>query len=172
MRRTRAGGPAAIPDAMTTTRIRRFRDDDAAATAQVFFESVRRGTQGFYDEAQRRAWAPSPPALAGWRARLASQTVFVAERNGSVVGFMTLTADGCIDLAYVAPDVIGQGVAKALYDAILEEAARLGLTRLHAEASHLARAFFERQGWRVVKAQTVSRGGVPIPNFVMEKALA
>ena len=60
---------------------------------------------------------------------------------------MTLKADGCIDLAYVAPDAIGQGVAKALYDAILAEAVAVGIPRLHAEASHLARAFFERQGW-------------------------
>jgi len=156
---------------MTTTEIRPFRDDDAEATAQVYFDSVRQGTRVYYDDAQRRAWAPARPDLSGWRERLASQTAFVAERNSRVVGFMTLKADGCIDLAYVAPDAIGQGVAKALYDAILSEAVRRGIPRLHADASHLARAFFERQGWLVVTAQTVTRGGVAIPNFVMEKTL-
>ncbi len=86
---------------------------------------------------------------------------------------MTLAAEGYIDLAFVAPDAIGHGIGKALYDAILSEASNLGVPRLHAEASHLARPFFERQGWSVVKSQTVTRGDdVAIPNFVMEKILS
>ena len=85
---------------------------------------------------------------------------------------MTLRADGLIDLAFVAPDVAGQGVAKPLYDAIEAEAKGRGLARLHAEASLLARPFFERQGWSVVGRQSVERDGVALTNFVMEKALA
>jgi len=151
--------------------IRPFRDDDAGAAAQIFFDSVRLGTQDYYDEAQRLAWAPRVPETAIWLGRLKPQTVFVAERQGRVVGFMTLAAEGYIDLAFVAPEAIGQGIGKALYDAILSEALRIGVPRLHTEASHLARPFFERQGWSVVKPQTVVRGSVSIPNFVMEKYL-
>ena len=153
--------------------IRRFRDDDAGATAQIFFDSIRLGTQDYYDEAQRHAWAPRVPETSKWLSRLKSQTVFVAERHGCVVGFMTLTAEGCIGLAYVVPDAIGQGIGKALYDAILSEAEIIGLPKLTAEASHLARAFFKRQGWSVVESQTVTRGDdVAIPIFVMEKILS
>ncbi len=47
----------------------------------------------------------------------------------------------------------------------------MGVRRLYSEASHLARAFFERQGWSVVREQTVSPRGVPMTNFVMEKIL-
>jgi len=132
---------------------------------------VRRGTRAFYDEAQRRAWAPEVPATASWLERIRAQTALVAERNGVLVGFMTMTAGGYIDLAYVAPRHIGKGVAKALYDAILAEALQEGRTKLRAEASHLARAFFERQGWSVVRRQTVARGGVRMTNFLMEKTL-
>ena len=155
----------------TGTRIRRFRPEDAAATARIFFDAVRVGAQGHYDDAQRRAWAPDVPDTAAWRARLEAQTVRVAERDGVVVGFMTLRADGCIDLAFVAPAAMGQGVAGALYEAILAEASRLGLSRLHAEASHLARPFFARRGWTVVRPQTVTRDGVMLTNFLMETAL-
>ena len=152
--------------------IRPFRDDDARATAQIFFDSIRLGTQDYYDEAQRHAWAPRVPETSKWLSRLKSQTVFVAERNGRVVGFMTLAAEGYIDLAFVAPGAIGRGIGKQLYDAILSEASNLGVPRLHTEASHLARPFFERQGWSVVKSQTVTRGDdVAIPNFAMEKIL-
>jgi len=152
---------------MTDVRIRRFRDADAAATARVFYDTVHHATQDFYDDAQRKAWAPRVPDLEPWLARIRPQTAFVAERNGKVIGFMTLRGDGYIDLAYVAPDVVGKGVAKALYDAILADAGNAGLARLTSEASHLARRFFERQGWRVVEEQSVLRNGVALTNFRM-----
>lgn len=157
---------------MGETRIRRYQDRDADVTARIFFDAVHVGLAAHYDAAQRRAWVPRVPETTAWRQRLGPQVTFVAERDGRVVGFMTMTEEGYLDLAYVAPDVVGQGVAKALYDVLLAEASRNGIARLYAEASHMGRRFFERQGWSVVKAQTVHRAGVAIPNFVMEKVLA
>ncbi len=152
--------------------IRPYRDEDAEATAAVFFEAVHVGAARHYDEAERYAWAPRVPDLPAWRDRLASQAVFVAERHDRIVGFMTLRPDGCIDLAFVAPDAMGTGVARRLHEAILGEAARQQMTKLHTHASHLARPFFERQGWAVVREQTVQRDGVVLTNFLMEIALA
>ena len=120
---------------MEAVRIRRSRDDDAPALAGIFFESVRVGAAARYDDAQRRAWAPALPEPASWRARLSPQTVFVADDEDGPVGFMTLRPDGCIDLAYVRPAVMGTGVAGALYDAVLAEAVRLGFSALSVEAS-------------------------------------
>ncbi|WNK01706.1 GNAT family N-acetyltransferase [Thalassospiraceae bacterium LMO-JJ14] len=152
-------------------RIRRIQDDDIAATAQLFYCAVRQGAAGYYDDAQRQAWAPEVPELVRWHDRLMAQTGFVAELDGAIIGFMTMTAVGHIDLAYVAPAYIGKGVAKALYDEIVCEATSNGLSRLTSDASHLARAFFERQGWVVIRPQTVVRDGVSIRNFVMHKEL-
>ncbi|MEM8586498.1 MAG: GNAT family N-acetyltransferase [Pseudomonadota bacterium] len=151
--------------------VRWFEDADAEATARIYFDAVRIGAQGHYNEVQRRAWASSVPDTPPWRARLKSQASFVAERDGAVIGFMTLKPDGCIDLAFVAPEVMGTGVARQLYERLLAETASMGLRRLHTEASHLARPFFERQGWSVVKQQTVERDGVALTNSVMEKHL-
>lgn len=153
------------------TLIRPYRRDDAAATARVFFDSVRCGTAGYYSNEQREAWAPAIPDLSVWQKRLEPQTVFVAERANAVIGFMSLTLDGCIDLAFISPDAIGTGVAYALYEQIRLTATRNGLTRLHAEASRPGRAFFERQGWHVLEKQTVSRKEVALENFRMEKIL-
>lgn len=136
---------------MENISVRRFKDKDAAATARIFFDSVHLGTRAHYDEAQRRAWAPEVPDTSSWLDRLKSQTTFVAERNERVIGFMTLRPDGYIDLAYVAPDAVGTGVAKLLYDSVEAEASKMDVRRLHSEASQGARAFFERQGWSVVK---------------------
>jgi len=156
---------------MQRTTTRRFREEDAPATAALFHASVHGLAKARYDQAQREAWAPQVPETTAWLQRLRGQSAFVAERDGGIVGFMTLRPDGYLDLAFVAPEVARQGIASRLYCAIEGEAAALGHTRLHAEASHLARPFFERQGWRVVREQTVQRNGVALTNFVMEKPL-
>ncbi|MEE8296943.1 MAG: GNAT family N-acetyltransferase, partial [Hyphomicrobium sp.] len=90
---------------------------------------------------------------------------------GAIIGFMTLQADGYIDFAYVAPDHIGQGIAKQLYDRTTAEAREIGVQRLYSEASYPARRFFERRGWSVVKEQTITRRDVSMTNFLMEKYL-
>lgn len=154
-----------------TFSIRRFRPEDTAATARLFYDAVHQGTRAFYNETQRAAWAPGVPETDRWLERLTGQSVFVADLEGEVAGFMTLRDDGYIDLAFVAPDLIGQGIARELYRAIEAEAAGMGLQWLFSHASHVARPFFERQGWSIVREQTVSPRGVAMTNFVMEKAL-
>ena len=95
-----------------TTTIRPFRDDDAAAAARVFFDAVHHAPGNRYDAAQLRAWTAAPPDTRTWRQRLASQTCFVAERQGAVIGFMTIDRDGYIDLAFVAPHALVQRVTR------------------------------------------------------------
>ena len=158
-----------VNNGMEKLHIRRFMDKDAEATARIFFDAIHLGTEEYYTEIQRYAWAPEPPEVQTWRNRLNSQSSFVALSNDKPIGFMTLMADGCIDLAYVAPPFMGQGVASKLYDAVLSEAATSGMQRLYTEASHPARAFFERQGWAIVTPQTISRNDVDLENFLMEK---
>ena len=132
---------------------------------------MRYGTQQHYDQKQREAWAPTIPDTAAWTERLRSVTTFVAEDDSGIAGFMTLGSDGYIDLAFVRPDVIGQGVAYQLYRTLERAASRSGLARLYTEASDVARPFFERQGWRVAETQTVNRSGVSLTNHRMEKLL-
>lgn len=151
--------------------VRLFEAADADAAAQIFYDAVRIGAAEFYDEAQRAAWAVDVPDSDVWRDRLLAQPTFVAISDAQLVGYMTIAADGYIDLAFVRPDRIGTGVAKALYDAVEAKAIELGASRLYSEASYLAKRFFERQGWVVVKPQIIERHGVTLTNFVIEKLL-
>ena len=139
--------PAKDRRTMSDLTIRRFKADDAEETAELFFVSVRQGAKDHYDVRELRAWAPQIPDRETWLTRLEAQWVFVAEHGNQIIGMMSLRGDGCIDLAYVAPQKIGTGVAHELYGAVLAEARERGLSRLHAQASRLARRFFERQGW-------------------------
>ena len=152
--------------------IRRYRPEDRTACAQVFHDAVHQGAAGFYDAAQRAAWAPSPLPRADVPDKLLDQRCFVAERDGQVIGLMSLCADGYLDMAFVRPEVMGTGVADALYLAVLEEARGLRLTRLTTHASHLARRFFARRGWQVDAAETHPHNGQVFERFAMSVAVA
>jgi putative acetyltransferase len=71
-------------------------------------------------------------------------------------------------MLFVHPDVGGQGVARLLVGAVLEEARRGALTRVVTHASRTARAAFERLGFVVDRenAENWTRG-VRVPNYDM-----
>lgn len=146
--------------------LRRFRTGDRDGCAAVFRAAVLTGAAGFYDTAQRRVWAEGARGD-GFSTRLADQVTIVAEAGGVLRGFMSLRADGCLDLAYVHPGEMGRGLAARLLDEIIRAARTMGLSRLTTEASHPARRFFLKHGWREDAAQSVERAGVTLENFRM-----
>lgn len=156
---------------MTWT-VRPYAAQDCAGCWQVFFDAVQGGTQDHYDQAQRDAWcAHVPEPTPANCARLSDVTTFVAHVGSSVVGFMSMEADGHLDMAFVAPAYMRRGVAAALHDNVLQSARKMHLCQMTTEASHLARRFFARQGWREIEAETVMRDGVPLERFRMDLKL-
>lgn len=151
--------------------VRSFERGDAIPLGIVFHRAVREGASRRYDRAQLEAWAPEAPSGPGWEARLAETDTVVAIEGGDHLGFMNVDDNGYLDLAFVLPERMGQGVSDLLY-AVLESRARArGIEKLTAQASLLAEPFFVRHGWRVVRQQEVEIGGVVLKNAWMEKAL-
>jgi putative acetyltransferase len=134
--------------------IRPYQPGDADALAQIFFDAVRIGAAPKYPAAELAAWAPIRPSAEVWAARLAPLTTFVAEAH-QPIGFMSLGANGYLDLAFVAP--------------VLVYAQSQALPLLTTEASRMARPFFLRMGWQDLARQTVERGGQRIENFKMQR---
>jgi len=151
--------------------VRRYRPEDRAACALVFYRAVREGAAEFYDAAQRAAWAPSPVPDPEKPDKLAGQWCHVAERAGAVVGFMSMAQDGYLDMAFVLPEEMGRGTARALHDAVLADARAAGLTRLTVRASHLARRFFGRHGWREDARVDFAADGQVYDVFRMSRSL-
>lgn len=89
----------------------------------------------------------------------------------AVIGFMSLLDHGHLDMAFVDPDWMGRGVAGALHTGILEHARKQGLTCLTTDASHLARPFLMRHGWRVTSPETIRRKGIELERFRMDLQL-
>ena len=122
-----------------TVCVRSYETSDAPGLAKLFSESVTNGTGEHYSDEERKAWASAISSADKWSSRLASMTTLVAEDSKGLAGFMTLEADGHIDLAYVRSDLIGKGVAAKLYKNIEAIARERKVDRLYSEASHLAR---------------------------------
>lgn len=140
--------------------IRRGVEGDFTAIAHVFFESVRNGAGAHYTEEQRAAWAPDVSDANTWRANLEGQVFWVAERNGRLHGFMSLTPDGYLDFAYVLPEAMGKGVAGRLYETVIRFAKEHGLVCLTCDASRFAESFFKKRGWQVASREIVERRGI------------
>jgi putative acetyltransferase len=139
--------------------------------AELFCETVRAIGVAQYSPAQVEAWAPVPIDYERWQERLDGTPPFVAEVDGAIAGFLALTVQGHIEWAYTHKDQQRRGVASALYAHAEQIARDRGLTRLSVDASRIARAFFEKQGFEMIRRQEVIRGGETIENFAMEKAL-
>ena len=153
-------------------RLRRYcPEDDLGAVVRIFTDSVHTLAAPFYDEPQRAAWAPENADLDGWRARLESVNVLVAEDEGVLCGFLGYEPNGHVDLIYTASQAARRGVAAKLYAQVETELSAAGVRRVFAEVSLAARAFFERQGFVVVVEERVERRGVTFTRFAMEKWL-
>jgi putative acetyltransferase len=152
-------------------RIRGYDAGDAPEIVRLFYETVRSVNRAHYSDRQVMAWAPGVPDPGEWHARMAGRKTLVAEKGGEVVGFAELEDDGHLDMLYLREDAVGRGVGGGLYGAVERVARADGIRRIFTEASITARPFFERQGFRVVREQTVVRRGVAMTNFAMEKTL-
>jgi putative acetyltransferase len=154
--------------------IRRYQPGDAAPMARLYFESARQLGPRRYSREQVEAWAPEPsdPAAVHARASDGRLTLVATDARGDVIGYGDLEADGHIDHLYCRPDAASRGVAGAILDGLVAQAASRGAPpRLHVEASELARGLFERKGFVVVTRRDFEVRGVPIHNYAMELIL-
>ncbi|MGQ0556383.1 MAG: GNAT family N-acetyltransferase [Nitrospiraceae bacterium] len=152
--------------------IRQYRESDVETLALLFTDSVHNLASSHYDANQRAAWAPRPPELNGWMARLACLRTLVAETDMKIAGFVSYEQSGHIDLLYTSPAYSRRGVALALYFEAEANLASNGISKLFTEASLVARPFFERCGFHVVEEQYLQIRGVTIRRQVMQKSLA
>lgn len=151
--------------------LRLFRAEDAAALLALFRDTIRSVNCRDYSPTQIAAWASDEIDPVAWAERFLGRFVVVAVSEERPVGFAELEPDGHIDRVYVAADHQGEGIGGKLLTEILAEARRIGLQRLHVEASITARAFFERQGFVVLVQQVVMSRGVEFVNYRMERVL-
>ena len=151
--------------------LRPFQPGEAADLLNLFRDTIRRVNCRDYAPDQIAAWASDTIDPRTWEAQFASRFTCVAERDGVIVGFADLEANGHLDRFYIHADYQRQGIGQYLLREMESEAQRRRLPRLFTEASITARPFFESQGFVTLAGQTVACRGASFKNFRMEKIL-
>ncbi len=152
--------------------LRPFLPADAPVLAEIFQASIEELTEDDYSPAQAQAWAAQADDGAAFAARLAGSLTLVATLEGTPVGFASLKGADHIEMLYVHPDAIGNGVATLLYDAIEKLAGARGAGRLVADVSDTAEEFFRRRGFQPQRRNSTPVGDEWLATTPMEKRLA
>ena len=112
-------------------------------------------------------WLPrihSREELAGFFTQelLQKRMVLVAELNGAVVGYLTMSGEGSVPALYLEPEARGRGIGKALLDRA--KALSRGKVELTVfEPNVAARRFYEREGFvEVPEGRKIEQEGIPI----------
>ena len=152
--------------------IRRYQPGEESDLWDLFFHTVRNINIQDYTPKQVRVWAPDEWNIEAWCERIAGMNPFVCMIDEQIAGYAALLDTGYVDHFYVHHARQGQGVGKALFQALEAEATRLGILEMTSDVSITARPFFESRGFRVLTKQEVVRNDVTFHNFKMMKSLA
>ena len=151
--------------------IRRWAEADTETLAEIFRRSVREVASRDYRPAQIEAWAAAPGETSAWNERMRKRIVFVAEHDGSPIGFIQYEPPDHIDMTYVHPEWQRRGVASALLAALEAEARKRNVALLNVEASITSRPFFQSRGYEIITPQIVTARGQDFLNYRMSKRL-
>ena len=152
--------------------LRPFLAEDTPVLAAIFAASIEELTGDDYSEAQQEAWASAVEDEEKFGKRLASELTLVATLQNSPVGFAALKGPDHIDMLYVHPGAVGQGVAAMLCDALEKLAGARGAKNLTVDASDNAAEFFLKRGYVAMQRNTVTINGEWLANTTMQKTLA
>jgi putative acetyltransferase len=161
---------SAMGQSMPKPGLRPFLPADAPICAAIYEASITELTGDDYTEAQQEAWvaALDEDSLVD---RLGRQLTLIATLREAPVGFASLKDGNHIDLLFVHPGAVGQGVASALLDALERLAGARGAARLTADVSDTAHRFFTRRGYIAHRRNTVPLDDEWLGNTTMQKTL-
>jgi putative acetyltransferase len=151
--------------------LRPFLAEDTPVLAAIFVAAIEELTGDDYSEAQQEAWASAADDEEQFGKRLAGQLTLIATLQNSAVGFASLKGADHIDMLYVHPSAVGQGVASMLCEALEKLAGGRGAKSLTVDASDNAQELFLKRGYVAKQRNTVTVNGEWLANTTMQKTL-
>ena len=157
--------------ARTAPALRPFLPADTPVLAAIFTAAVEELTADDYSAEQQEAWASAADDEAAFGRKLASELTLIATLKNAPVGFASLRGNDHIDMLYVHPGAVGQGVASALCDALEKLAGGRGAKSLVVDASDNAQDFFRKRGYVARQRNSITVNGEWLANTTMQKTL-
>ena len=152
--------------------VRNYQPQDSQALATIFKNAILALDNSIYSPRQKQAWLGNH-SDEFWQSRFEQTKPLVAVLNDVVVGFIEFGFEngfGEIGCFYVEPSCQNQGVGQALFGKVLNVAKDNHVRQIQVYASHIAKVFFEKQGFRVIQKNSVERERVMLDNWLMSCA--
>ena len=143
----------------------------ATEICDLFHSTIHAIDTDIYSKAEQEAWCPTPPDYQMWLKRLDNTQPWIAIFGSRLAGFIELKDDGYIDCFYVHPDFQKRGIARKLYDHILDLAHQKKLSQLSVDASKVAMPIFKKWGFKIKRVNKISRKNQVLINYHMYKPL-
>ena len=152
--------------------LRPFLAADTPVVAAIFVAAIQELTGDDYSEAQQEAWASAADDEEQFGKKRAGELTLIATLQNSPVGFASLKGADHIEMLYVHPSAVGQGVGAMLCDALEKLAGARGAKNLTVDVSDNAQEFFLKRGYVGKQRNTVTINGEWLANTTMQKTLA
>lgn len=151
--------------------IQKYQSKYSNNLVDIFYESVQAIDSVVYSEEEKSVWAKEPKKYSQWSIKFKESQPLIAFHQQNPIGFVELIETGYIDCFYIQPNYQNKGVGNLLYSALLEKALSLQIKRLSVDASLVAKKFFLKKGFVVLRENEVLRENQKLVNFSMEKIL-
>lgn len=148
--------------------IRPMTRGDAEAIHAIHSACLTRTLPGHYTHEQITAWMDGRTPEGYVRASEAGERFFVAEVDGSVVGYASLEEDELLSL-FVRPDWQSQGIGSALVKTCLADAECTGGAITKVKSVLGAEPFYARHGFTSESRGSTTKRGVEIPDTRMRR---
>ncbi|MBR1271214.1 GNAT family N-acetyltransferase [Bradyrhizobium sp. AUGA SZCCT0222] len=152
--------------------LRPFLAADTSVVAAIFVAAIQELTGDDYSEAQQEAWASAADDEEQFGKKRAGELTLIATLQNSPVGFASLKGADHIEMLFVHPGAVGQGVGAMLCDALEKLAGARGAKILTVDVSDNAQEFFLKRGYVAMQRNTVTINGEWLANTTMQKTLA
>ncbi|NBA87446.1 GNAT family N-acetyltransferase [Emticicia sp. CRIBPO] len=148
---------------------RRATFQDLGEILQLFAGTIQTVNAADYTEDQLNAWSSGASNQEGWKNRITEQYFLVAEINGVIAGFASISFEGYIDLIFVHKDYQRLGVAKRLMHEMEIFATKKALPEIWSDVSITAVPFFLKSGFETDHQYEKTFNGVTFRNTIMRK---
>ena len=139
-----------------TVKVRRARVEEAGVLSDIAMRSKAHwGYDDAFIEACREELTVRPALVEGGG-------IWVAERDGAILGFLDVRVeDGIAEVyaCFVEPDAIGSGAGRVIWDKIEELARDAGVSEIGVDSDPYAEGFYQRMG--AVRVGEVASGSIP-----------
>jgi putative acetyltransferase len=145
---------------------------DADAICRVHIAAIGETCSGDYDAKTIAGWVANKDADKYKHAMIElGEDMFVAEVDGTIVGFASLLED-CIRALFIHPDAGRQGVGAALLSSVEEYAAGMGHASLTLSSTLTAVGFYQTHGWSAGDKVIQMSSDTPVECISMTKRLS